>query len=152
MLKISANQALIAANILAQGFVDDPIWKFILPKPQNRLQILTAMFKVFVDDGIKRGEVLIVPNQREVLIVPNQQGAIIWYPSQVNVFDDTFANVEAKIKAIACDFQEFDAIQRFEILIVRAIACSRVTRLKLWVSVFSGFPRIDERPCGFSRA
>lgn len=43
MPKISANQILLAANILAQGFVDDPMWKFILPKPQNRLQILTTM-------------------------------------------------------------------------------------------------------------
>lgn len=102
MPKISANQTLLAANILAQGFVDDPMWKFILPKPQNRLQILTAMFEIFVDDGIKRGE---------VLLAPNRQGAIIWYPSQVNVFDDTFTNIEAKINAIAHDFQEFDAIQ-----------------------------------------
>lgn len=92
MLKISANQALIAAKILAQSFFDDPMWKFILPNPENRLQILTAMFEVFVDDGIKRGE---------VLLAPDQQGAIIWYPSQVNVFDDTFTNVEAKINAIA---------------------------------------------------
>lgn len=103
MQKISTDRTLLAANILARGFVDDPMWKFILPKTQNRLQILTAMFEVFVDDGIKRGE---------VLLASNRQGAIIWYPYQVNIFDNTFANVEAKINAIAYDFQEFDAVQR----------------------------------------
>lgn len=105
MLKISANQALIAVNILAQGFVEDPMWKFILPRSQNRLQILKAMFEVFVEDGIKRGE---------VLVAPNRQGAIIWYPSQVNIFDDNFTDVETKIKAITQNFQEFDAIHRLE--------------------------------------
>ncbi|WP_156114242.1 hypothetical protein [Myxosarcina sp. GI1] len=54
MEKISTNQTLLSASILARGFVDDPMWKFILPRSQNRLEILAAMFEVFVDDGIKR--------------------------------------------------------------------------------------------------
>lgn len=104
MPKISDNR-ILAANILAQGFVDDPMWKFILPKSQSRLQILMAMFEIFINDGIKRGK---------VLLASNRQGVIIWYPSQVNIFDDTFTDVEAKINAVAYDFQEFDAIHRLE--------------------------------------
>ena len=104
MQKISANQILLAASILARGFVDDPMWTFILPESQ-RLQILTAMFEVFVDDGIKRGE---------VLLAPAEQGALIWYPAHVNVFSDAFADVEGKIRAIASRFGELKAIERLE--------------------------------------
>ncbi|MBE9048663.1 hypothetical protein IQ255_30520 [Pleurocapsales cyanobacterium LEGE 10410] len=43
-----------------------------MPNPKNRLQILTAMFEVFVDDGIKRGE---------VLLAPQEQGAVIYLVS-----------------------------------------------------------------------
>ena len=105
MQKISTDRTLLAASILARGFVDDPMWKFILPRSQNRLQILTAMFEVFVDDGIKRGEVLLASQER---------GAVIWYPAEVNIFDSTFVDVEAKINTIAANFNELDAIQRLE--------------------------------------
>ena len=107
MLKISANQAMVAINILAQSFADDPMWKFILPNPQNRLSILKAMFKVFVDDGIKRGQ---------VMLAPNQEGAVIWYPSQVNIFDESFIDVEEKLNAIAFDFQESEIVIRLDMI------------------------------------
>lgn len=131
MPKISGKR-ILAANILARGFVDDPMWKFILPKSQSRLQILTAMFEVFVDDGIKRGK---------VLLAPDRQGAIIWYPSQVNVFDDTFADVEAKINEIAYSFKEFDAIQRLETIgkKVQPLAPTIPHHEIFWISTLPAF-------------
>ena len=104
MLRITEQQKQLTASILAQGFFDDPMWKFILPKSQ-RLQILTAMFEVFVDNGFKRGE---------VLLAPEEQGAIVWYPAQMNVFDNAFVDVEAEISAIASRFGELKAIERLE--------------------------------------
>ena len=63
------------------------------------------MFEVFVDDGFKRGE---------VLLAPEEQGAIVWYPAQMNVFDDAFVDVEAEISAIASRFGKLKAIERLE--------------------------------------
>ena len=60
MLRIKEKQRHLTANILAQGFLDEPMWSFILPESQ-RLQTLIAMFEVFVDDGIERGKVLLAP-------------------------------------------------------------------------------------------
>lgn len=81
------------------------MWSFILPESQNRLQTLTAMFEVFVDDGSKRGE---------VLLAPEEQGAIIWYPANVSVFDDAFGDVQAEIAAIASHFGGLETTKRLE--------------------------------------
>lgn len=105
MLRITERQRQLAADILARGFFDDPMWSFILPTPQNRLQVLTAMFEVFVQDGINRGE---------VLLAPKEQGVIVWYPACISVFGDAFADIETEISAIAAHFGAVKAVERLE--------------------------------------
>ncbi|WP_052056082.1 N-acetyltransferase [Myxosarcina sp. GI1] len=49
-----------------------------------------------------------------MLLASQERGAVIWYPAEVNVFDEAFVDVEAKINTIAADFNEFGAIKRLE--------------------------------------
>lgn len=79
MLKVSQATIPLAAKILARGFFDDPMLSFIFLERENRLDALTAFFQVFLADTVRRGE---------VLIAPNEAGAIAWYPSDIRLFDD----------------------------------------------------------------
>lgn len=105
MLKVSQAEIPLAANILARGFFDDPMFSFIFLEPKNRLDALAAFFQVFLADTVRRGE---------VLIAPNENGAIAWYPSNVRVFNDDFDEVSAELAQVAITFGGLSAAERFE--------------------------------------
>lgn len=105
MKKITTEGVATAASILARAFLEDPTLTFMFPQPGSRLEALTAFFRVFVADGVKRGN---------VLIAPEEKGAIVWYPASVSVFDDTFTEVQAEIGAIATNFGGTKAAERLE--------------------------------------
>lgn len=71
----------------------------------NRLDALTAFFQVFLADTVRRGE---------VLIAPNEAGAIAWYPSDIRLFDDCFDEVLAELAEIITTFGGLEASERFE--------------------------------------
>jgi ribosomal protein S18 acetylase RimI-like enzyme len=104
-LRISEHQIPTAAKILARGFVDDPMFCFIFPKSETRLQALEAFFELFVADGIKRGE---------VILDRKEQGACIWYPPEVSVFDEQFEEMLGEIISIASRFGGLESAERFE--------------------------------------
>ncbi|BAZ45298.1 GCN5-related N-acetyltransferase [Chondrocystis sp. NIES-4102] len=105
MLKISQAEIPLAAKILARGFFDDPMLSFIFLERENRLDALTAFFQVFLADTVRRGE---------VLIAPNEAGAIAWYPTGIRLFDDCFNEVLAKLTEIITTFGGLLAAERFE--------------------------------------
>ena len=105
MLKVSQAKIQLAAEILARGFFDDPMFSFIFPETENRLDALAAFFQVFLADTVPRGE---------VLIAPNEEGAIAWYPSNVRVFEDSFDEVSAELAQVAITFGGLSAAERFE--------------------------------------
>lgn len=91
------------AATLASSFVDDPMFHFIFPQRELRLQALTAFFRPFVADGLQRGE---------VLLAPAHQGVCIWYPATVPLFSDAFDDVLAEASAAASRFGGADAGDR----------------------------------------
>jgi GNAT superfamily N-acetyltransferase len=103
MLRITAQQTQVAVNILTTAFLDDPMWSFILPERASRLQALPPIFELFIKDGIQRGEVLLA-----------LQGVIVWYPSNVVVFDDAFGAVHDEITSIAIHFGGIETTERLE--------------------------------------
>ncbi|MGV2830463.1 GNAT family N-acetyltransferase [Myxosarcina sp. GI1(2024)] len=105
MLKVSQAKISLAAKILARGFFDDPMLSFIFLERVNRLDALTAFFQVFLADTVRRGE---------VLIAPNEAGAIAWYPSDIRLFDDCFDEVLAELAEIITTFGGLEASERFE--------------------------------------
>jgi ribosomal protein S18 acetylase RimI-like enzyme len=105
MLRSSSMQTQTGAKILAQGFFDDPMFAFIFPQFETRLEALTAFFQLFVADGIKRGK---------VVYAPGEQGLCIWYPADVSVFDNQFEETLAEIASITTHFGGSEAGERFE--------------------------------------
>jgi len=105
MLRVVKEDISVAVSVLARAFIEDPIMTFVFPQPESRLEALTAFFRVFVADGVKRGN---------VLLAPEEKGAIVWYPASVSVFDDTFAELQAEIGAIATNFGGIEAAERLE--------------------------------------
>jgi GNAT superfamily N-acetyltransferase len=106
--KLVPDQLLTAAAILARSFVDDPMFEFIFPRRDMRLQALTAFFRPFVADGLQRGE---------VLLAPAEQGACVWYASQVPLFSDAFEAVVEEAIATTAHFGGPDAAARLEHLV-----------------------------------
>jgi GNAT superfamily N-acetyltransferase len=104
-MKITEQQISTAASILALGFVDDPIFSYIFPESESRLQALTALFPLFVTDGVQRGE---------VMIAPEDQGVIVWYPETTQVFDEQFQRQLEQVGAIAFQYGGSEAVQRLE--------------------------------------
>lgn len=104
-MKITEKQISTAASILAQGFVDDPIFSYIFPESESRLQALTALFPLFVTDGVQRGE---------VMIAPEDQGVIVWYPPDIALFDEQFQAIQEQVGAIALQYGGLEAAQRLE--------------------------------------
>ena len=105
LLRISEQQIQKIAKILAQAFVEDPMFSFIFPKSETRLQALNACFQPFVADGVSRGE---------VVLAPEEQGVCIWYPPEVSVFDDRFEEIVAEVIFITSQFGGQEAAERFE--------------------------------------
>ena len=105
MLKVSQAEIPLAAQILARGFFDDPMFSFVFLEPQNRRDALAAFFQVFLADTVRRGK---------VLISPDKEGAIAWYPCNVRIFDDSVDEVSAKLAQVAVTFGGSSAAERFE--------------------------------------
>ena len=48
------------------------------------------------------------------LIAPDEVGAIAWYPSDIEVFDDTFDGVLSELVEVAITFGGLEAAERLE--------------------------------------
>lgn len=126
--RISEQEIQKTAKILAQGFIEDPMFSLIFPKYETRLQALNAFFQPFVADGVKRGE---------VVLAPESQGVSIWYPPEVSVFDAQFEEMLAEIMSIASHFGGLEAAEQFEQLANKVGANEPTTPRSevLWIAV-----------------
>jgi ribosomal protein S18 acetylase RimI-like enzyme len=128
MLRISHDKIPTAAQILAQAFFEDPMLSFIFPNVESRRDALTAFFKVFLADSVKRGE---------VIIAPEDKGVIAWYPSDVQVFDDQFQEVLAQLAEVCTNFNGLEAGERLEQIGSKIEACEPTTARceVLWIGL-----------------
>jgi ribosomal protein S18 acetylase RimI-like enzyme len=69
------------AQVLAESFADDPSFEMVFHQSHDRLSTIQAFFEPFVTDARKRGK---------ITLAPDSQGACLWYPADVNVFDEEF--------------------------------------------------------------
>lgn len=128
LVKLSEHQTSTAAAILARSFVDDPMFDLIFPQWDTRLQALTAFFRPFVIDGLRRGE---------VWLAPADQGACVWYPSDVPLFCDAFEAVIDEAIATTTHFDGPAAAARLEHL-VNQVSAYEPTVLRyeiLWIGL-----------------
>jgi ribosomal protein S18 acetylase RimI-like enzyme len=84
----SSTQIQQVANILAESFIDDPSFSFIFGDNHHKVGVLNAFFEMFVADAMQRGK---------IVIAPDEQGACIWYPAEVEIFNEQFEEVVSKI-------------------------------------------------------
>lgn len=110
MLKSPQLQIQQGVNILAQSFIDDPSFSLIFGETENKLEAISAFFEVFVTDVMQRGE---------VIIAPEEQGACLWYPAEVEIFNEQFEQKLAEVISIISRFSGSDAGNRFKELIER---------------------------------
>jgi ribosomal protein S18 acetylase RimI-like enzyme len=96
------------SNILAQCFIDDPSFAFILGDNRDKLSILTAFFELFVADVIQRGK---------IEIAPEEQGACLWYPADVEIFNEQFEQTLVKLVVLIAQTADEESGKRFEHLI-----------------------------------
>jgi ribosomal protein S18 acetylase RimI-like enzyme len=108
MLKNSQAQIQKTAQILTQGFIDDPSFTFIFGDNTNKYQALNAFFELFVTDAIQRGE---------IIIAPEEQGACLWYPAEVEIFNDQFEQILTEIISTISNFCGQESGKRFEEII-----------------------------------
>jgi ribosomal protein S18 acetylase RimI-like enzyme len=105
MLKNSQTQIEKTAQILTEGFIDDPSFAFIFGENANKFQALNAFFKLLATDAIQRGE---------VIIAPEEQGACIWYPAEVEIFNEQFEQIVAETISTTSHFCGVESGKRFE--------------------------------------
>lgn len=110
MLKSPQLQIQQGTNILAQSFIDDPSFSLIFGETENKLEAINAFFEVFVTDVMQRGE---------VIIAPEEQGACLWYPAEVEIFNEQFEQKLAEVISIISRFSGLDTGNRFKELIER---------------------------------
>ncbi|MBW4572930.1 MAG: GNAT family N-acetyltransferase [Tolypothrix carrinoi HA7290-LM1] len=108
MLKNSQTQIQKTAQILTQGFIDDPSFALIFGENANKFQALNAFFELFVTDAMERGE---------IITAPEEQGACIWYPAEVEIFNEQFEQILTEIISTISDFCGWESGKRFEELI-----------------------------------
>lgn len=108
MLKNSQTHIQKIATILAQSFIDDPCFEFILGENANRFQALNAFFELFVDDVMQRGE---------VIVAPEEVGACLWYAAEVEIFNKQFE--QTIVDAVSCisHFAGEESGKRYEHLV-----------------------------------
>lgn len=97
-----------AAAILASGFIDDPSFAFIFGEAENKLETLNTFFEMFVTDAMERGE---------VIFAPEDQGACIWYPAEVEIFNEKFEKIIVEVISLISRFAGLEAGKRYERLI-----------------------------------
>ncbi|QSJ14966.1 GNAT family N-acetyltransferase [Nostoc sp. UHCC 0702] len=110
MLKNSSAQIQKIANILTESFLDDPSFSFIFGNNSHQSNALNALFETFVTDGIKRGK---------IMIAPDEQGACIWYPPEVEIFDEQFQENLGKMIGNISEIADKESSKRFEKVIER---------------------------------
>lgn len=108
MFKNSQSQIQKFASILAQCFIDDPSFAFVYGENTNRFQALNAFFNLLVADAMQRGE---------IIIAPEDQGACVWYPAEVEIFNEQFEQTLVEIVLTVSHFAGEESGKRFEHLI-----------------------------------
>ncbi|HEY9798927.1 MAG TPA: GNAT family N-acetyltransferase [Leptolyngbyaceae cyanobacterium] len=96
------------ANILAESFIDDPSFSFIFGDNHHRVDVLNAFFEMFVADAMQRGK---------IVIAPDEQGACIWYPAEVEIFNEQFEEIVSKVINSLSELAGKESAKRFESLI-----------------------------------
>lgn len=90
-----------------RGFFDDPMFRYLFPDHESRLEIMTAFFPPLVHDGIKRGQ---------VIISAKREGACIFYPSDIPVFGEQFLETFTEITSIISTIAGMEALERLQLL------------------------------------
>jgi ribosomal protein S18 acetylase RimI-like enzyme len=96
------------AQVLAESFADDPSFNLVFDQNPNRLSTIRAFFEPFVADASKRGK---------IIMAPNSQGACIWYPAEVEIFNEQFEQVLMEIINSITKLAGEESAQRFQHLI-----------------------------------
>ena len=108
MLENSQTKIQKTAQILTQGFIDDPSFSFVFGENANKFQVLNAFFELLVTDAMERGK---------IIIASEEQGACIWYPAEVEIFNAQFEQILAEIISTISHFCGYESGKRFEELI-----------------------------------
>ncbi|RUT05606.1 hypothetical protein DSM106972_036130 [Dulcicalothrix desertica PCC 7102] len=96
------------AQVLAESFADDPSFNLVFGQNPNRLATIRAFFEPFVADATKRGK---------IIMAPNLQGACIWYPTEVEIFDEQFEQMLMEVIKTLTKLAGEESAQRFQHLI-----------------------------------
>lgn len=108
MLTNSSIQIKQVASILAESFIDDPSFAFIFGDNSHQAKALNTFFEMFASDAMQRGK---------IEIAPDEQGACIWYPAEVDIFNQPFEEILGKIIDNLSEIAGKEASKRFEHLI-----------------------------------
>ena len=108
ILQTSQNYNQKLVNILAESFIDDPCFEFIFGNHENKFQVLTGLFELFVEDIVERGE---------IIIAPEDQGACLWYPAEIEIFNHKFEQIFINAVAIVNHLTGEKSAKRYEHLI-----------------------------------
>jgi ribosomal protein S18 acetylase RimI-like enzyme len=93
------------AQVLAESFADDPSFNIVFDQHADRLSTIRAFFEPFVVDATKRGK---------IVLAPNLQGACIWYPAEVEIFNEQFEQVLVEIIKTITKLAGEETAQRFQ--------------------------------------
>jgi ribosomal protein S18 acetylase RimI-like enzyme len=104
----SGEEIQLVAKILTQCFIDDPSFTFVFDETSDKINVLNAFFEFFVTDAMERGE---------IIIAPENQGACVWYPADVEIFNERFEQTLSKIVSTISDSAGKESGKRFEHLI-----------------------------------
>jgi len=74
MLRLPRHQIKPASEILAQAFLDDPLWTYFIPDISRRQMLLRYIFELRVRFGISHGEVYATSS--------NLEGVAVWLRSE----------------------------------------------------------------------
>jgi ribosomal protein S18 acetylase RimI-like enzyme len=108
MANNSQAQVQKVASILAECFIDDPFFDFVFGEIPDRLNAYNAFFELFITDGMERGK---------LTIAPEAQGACVWYPAEVEIFNDRFQQMLVEVVSIICNLAGEESGKRYEHLI-----------------------------------
>ncbi|ACK69600.1 GCN5-related N-acetyltransferase [Gloeothece citriformis PCC 7424] len=113
MLTNSSTLIQQVANILSESFLDDPSFTYIFGDNTHKAKALNAFFEIFATDGIQRGK---------ILIAPDEQGACIWYPAEVEIFNQQFEELLSNVIDTILEITGKESSQRFEQLVEKVSA------------------------------
>jgi ribosomal protein S18 acetylase RimI-like enzyme len=105
MLDNSQRQIQKVASILATCFIDDPSFDFVFGEIPDKLSVFNAYLELFVPDAMQRGE---------IAIAPEEQGACVWYPAEVEIFNDRFEQNLVEIISLVSRLAGEESGKRFK--------------------------------------